>query len=303
MDPLEDVLALLGTTAKFSTGLVAGGDWAIRFGPPAGVKFNTVRRGRCVLAVDDVDPIELAAGDCFLLTRPVAFTLASDLTVPAVPAAPLFAGPAPARAGTGEDVIFLGGAFTFGDRARALLLDELPTVIHVPAGNPEASSVERALADIETELSRGAMASTLVAEHLAAVMLIYLLRFHLAQHPASVKGWLAGLADQMVAAALKALHARPAHPWTVEELARVAAVSRSTMAARFKTVVGQGPLEYLTTWRIELASDRLLNGTETLATIARTVGYSSESALSNAFKRVTGSSPTEYRKLRPTLTR
>lgn len=291
MDPLEDILALLGTTAKFSTGLAAGGDWAVRFGPPAGAKFNTVRRGSCVLAVDGEEPIALAEGDCFLLTRPVGFTLASDLAVPPVPAAPIFAAPVDglARAGTGSSVVFLGGAFTFSNGA--LLLEQLPTVVHVPAVNPSAAAVGRFLTEIETELSAGAMGSTLVAEHLAVVMLIHVLRFHLTLMPPGARGWLAGLSDEVVATALKAMHGSPAHPWTVEELARRAAVCRSTMAARFKETVGVGPLEYLTGWRIELAADQLRTSSKTVAVIARDVGYSSESALSNAFKRVTGKSP------------
>ncbi|GHJ54312.1 hypothetical protein Nm8I071_36190 [Nonomuraea sp. TT08I-71] len=89
--------------------------------------------------------------------------------------------------------------------------------------------------------------------------------------------------------------ARPGHPWTVAELAGVVTVSRSTLASRFKDAVGKGPLEYLTKWRIELAADRLRRGDDTVAAIARAVGYSSESALSVAFKRTTGHSPRAYR--------
>jgi len=294
VDPLEDVLSLLGVTSKLSAGLIAGGQWAVSFDPPAGAKFNSVRRGRCVLVVGD-ETIPLNEGDCFLLTRPVAFTLASDPALPAEPAHPLWAAATGgfARAGDGDDVLLIGGAFTFGDRARTLLLDALPTVLHVPAGTAEAAAVDRALGEIDTELRRPATGSTLVAEHLAAVMLIYVLRLHLAR--AAPAGWLGGLADAVVAPALRAMHARPQHAWTVEELARVSAVSRSTLAARFKSVVGVGPLDYLTGWRIELAAGRLRRGADTIATIAHAVGYGSESALSNAFKRRTGSSPRDYR--------
>nr|WP_242624492.1 AraC family transcriptional regulator [Micromonospora kangleipakensis] len=105
-------------------------------------------------------------------------------------------------------------------------------------------------------------------------MLIRILRLHLAHEPGRSSGWLAGLADPTVADALREMHARPGHSWTVAELARTAAVSRSTLAARFKDVVGKGPLEYLTEWRIELAA---------------------EGALSVAFKRTTGLSPRAYR--------
>ncbi|MGW9193540.1 AraC family transcriptional regulator [Micromonospora chersina] len=297
MDPLEDVLALLDATSQVSAGLAAGGRWAVRFPPPAGAKFNAVRRGSCWLRVDDVpDPVHLGEGDCFLLTRPVAFTLASDPSMPGEPAHPIFAaaGGDVAHAGEGDDVFLVGAAFTFTGRARALLLDTLPPLIHVPAGTPEAGAVRWALDELDAELRGRPLGATLVAERLAIVMLVRMLRLHLARDPVSA-GWLAGLADPTVAAALRAMHARPAHPWTVEELAGVVAVSRSTLASRFKDAVGKGPLEYLTEWRIELAADRLRRGDDTVAAIARAVGYSSESALSVAFKRTTGHSPRAYR--------
>ncbi|GHJ54201.1 AraC family transcriptional regulator [Nonomuraea sp. TT08I-71] len=298
MDPLEDVLALLDARSQVSAGLAAGGRWAVRFPPPAGAKFNAVRRGSCWLRVDGVpDPVHLGEGDCYLLTRPVPFTLASDPDLPAEPAYPIFAaaGDGVARAGAGDDVFLIGAAFAFAERARALLLDNLPPLIHVPATAPEAASVRWALDELDTELRSRPLGATLVAERLAVVMLVRILRLHLARDPERPAGWLAGLADPTVAAALRELHARPAHPWTVAELARVVAVSRSTLASRFKDVVGKGPLEYLTGWRIELAADRLRRGDDTVAAIARAVGYSSESALSVAFKRTTGHSPRAYR--------
>jgi AraC-like DNA-binding protein len=190
----------------------------------------------------------------------------------------------------------LGGRFDFGDRARALLLDALPAVQHVPGASDAAATLRWALAQVDAELRDRPVAATLVAEHLALVMLIHMLRLHLATAPAAGPGWLGGLADPIVAPALRALHADPARQWTVADLARTAAVSRSTLAARFKHAVGQGPLDYLTGWRIELAADRLRRHDGTVAAIAHAVGYGSESALSTAFKRVTGSSPAAYRR-------
>ncbi len=300
MDPLEGILTLVGTTGHMSTGLVAGGEWALSFWPRAAVKFTAVRRGSCLLTVDGVpEPIELAEGDCFLLNRPLAFTLASAPGLRPIPAAPFFAAATDgvARVGTTEDAVFSGGRFDFGERAQELLLDALPPVIHVPGGTPQAATVRWALEQIDVELRDRPLASTLVTQHLTLVMLIHLLRLHLtAGEPGMASGWLAGLTDPVVAPALRAMHARPDHAWTVAQLAQVAAVSRSTLAARFKRTVGQSPLDYLTGWRIELAAERLRRGDETLSAIADKVGYNSESALSNAFKRVTGASPRDYRR-------
>ncbi|WP_454607330.1 helix-turn-helix transcriptional regulator [Streptomyces tendae] len=127
-------------------------------------------------------------------------------------------------------------------------------------------------------------------------MLIHVMRLHLAREPRAASGLLTGLAEPAVRAALTALHTDPAHPWTVAELARAGAVSRSTLAARFKDTMGQGPMEYLTRWRIQLAAQSLRESDETLSAIARHTGYGSESAMSTAFKRVTGVSPSVYRR-------
>ncbi|GAA3165409.1 AraC family transcriptional regulator [Streptomyces ramulosus] len=293
------MLTLLETRSQLSASLTAGGRWAVRFDAPRGVKFNAVRRGSCLLEVDGAGaPIELAEGDCYLLTRPRAFTLRSDPDASPLPAGPLFAAAegGTARAGRGDDVLLIGGRFSFGPRAQEWLLDRLPPVVHLPSGTRRAETVRWALTEIDRELSHPQPASSLVAEHLAVVMLVHVLRLHLARAPHAVSGWLAGLADPVVATALTALHGDPARPWTVAELARTAAVSRSALAARFKASVGQGPLEYLTRWRIELAARQLREGGTTLAAVARSVGYGSESALSVAFKRVLGTSPGEYRR-------
>lgn len=303
VDPLEDVLTLLKTRSHLSASLVAGGRWAVRFDAPRVVKFNAVRRGTCQLEVDGIDePIDLAEGDCYLLTRPRSFTLRSDPETAPVDGGVVFARAEDgiARAGQGDDVFLIGGGFSFGTRAQELLLDRLPPIVHVPADTPHAETVQWALTAIDQELTHRPMASTLIAEHLAVIMLVHVLRLHLERAPHAVSGWLAGLADPVVATALTCLHRDPARSWTVADLADTAAVSRSTLAARFKATVGQGPLEYLTRWRIELAARQLREGNATLASIAHSVGYGSESALSVAFKRVLGMPPGDYRK-HPTM--
>ncbi|WFE44799.1 AraC family transcriptional regulator [Verrucosispora sp. WMMD1129] len=300
MDPLHDVLTLVGATGHLSASMEAGGSWAVEFEAPAGIKFNAVRRGRCWLRLDgSADSLPLVAGDCYLLTRARPYTLFSDPEAVPVPAGPIFlaATGGVARAGTGDDFAAVGGAFHFGERARPLLLDALPPVVHVPGTAAEAATLHWAIDQVDRELRQQRVAAGLVAEHLALVMLIQMLRHHLAGAAGSATGWLAGLGDPVVAVALRELHQRPAHQWTVAELARAASVSRSTLAARFRAVVGRAPLEYLTDWRVELAADRLRRTDDTLARIAQLVGYGSESALSVAFKRVTGHSPRAYRRL------
>jgi AraC-like DNA-binding protein len=102
------------------------------------------------------------------------------------------------------------------------------------------------------------------------------------------------LADKQMAAAINAMHADPAHNWTIQTLAERAGMSRSTFALKFKATVGASPMEYLTRWRMLLAGDRLTHSGDPISVIALSLGYESESAFSTAFKRVMGCSPRQY---------
>lgn len=303
-DPLTDVLSLLGARSTLSSTFAAGGSWRVAFEPPDGLKFNAVRRGTAVLTVEGEAPVTVRAGDSYLLSGNRAFTLASpDHADPheAVPARDVFAAAVDgvARVGTGEDLLAIGGSFHFSGGGR-LLLDSLPALLLVPGTAPEAAAVTEVLASIAEELALGRVGATVVAEHLGVVMLIAVLRWHL-RHDGVRAGWLAGLGDPLVAQALAALHGDPAHRWTVAELARVCHVSRSGLARRFRDHVGTGPMDYLLQWRMELATHRLSQPGAAVATVARQVGYGSESSFSAAYKRVTGVPPSRAGRARRDL--
>ena len=127
------------------------------------------------------------------------------------------------------------------------------------------------------------------------LVLIEVLRAHLAMAPTADRGWLAALRDPVLAPALALLHRSPEHPWTVAELASGAAVSRSLLDARFRQLLDRSPIRYLTEWRMHLAEDLLATTDLTIFDIARRVGYVSEEAFSRAFKRERGSPPSHWR--------
>ncbi len=112
------------------------------------------------------------------------------------------------------------------------------------------------------------------------------------------QGWLAGLGDAVVGPALRALHERPEHPWTLPDLAREIGTSRTVLIERFSELVGVPPMQYLTQWRLQLAADQLARGSAKVASIGARVGYESEAAFSRAFKRATGQSPSAWRSAR-----
>ena len=130
---------------------------------------------------------------------------------------------------------------------------------------------------------------------LSELLFMEIVRWQLTYVAAGRRGWLAGLNDAQVGRALTALHAEPARPWTVEELAERAAISRSAFAKRFVELVGEAPMQYLAEWRMHLAKRLLRESTHGLAEIASRVGYESEASFNRAFSRLVGTPPGTWR--------
>jgi AraC-like DNA-binding protein len=135
-----------------------------------------------------------------------------------------------------------------------------------------------------------------VLAKLAEVLFIEVLRLYMTEQDATRKGWLAGVGDRIVGAALNEMHKRPAHAWTLEELAHAASTSRSVLAERFQHLVGYPPMQYLTQWRMLLAANLLCHSNAALAHIAQEVGYQTDTAFSRAFRREFGHPPASWRR-------
>ena len=297
MDPLSQVLALLKPQSNVSAGFDAGGDWSIAFDHNAGIKCYSVVTGQCWLSVQDVAArVHLKAGDSFLLPGGRPFRLASDLALPSINAATIFP---PQRAGGvvthngGGDFFLVGSRFALSGNHAGVLLNMLPPVVHIHSKADQAALrwlVERMM----RELRDGKPGGALVAQHLAHMMLVEALRLHMADGLNAGVGWLFALADKQIGAAITAMHDEPSRGWTLQQLAERACMSRSSFAARFKQTVGSPAMDYLIRWRMMLAADRLENTGASVASIALSLGYESESAFSTAFKRVMGASPRRY---------
>jgi AraC-like DNA-binding protein len=139
-----------------------------------------------------------------------------------------------------------------------------------------------------------------VLAKLAEVLFIESLRLAMQDPARPGAGWLAGVGDRIVGAALTALHERPAHAWTLDELAHTAHTSRSVLAERFQQLVGQSPMQYLTQWRMLLAANLLRRSNVPLARIAEEVGYQTDTSFIRAFRREFGTPPAAWRKTRST---
>jgi len=297
MDPLSDVLSLLKPRSFMSGGVDYGGDWAVEFGAHEGIKFQAMISGACWLAIDGIaEPIRIGAGDCYLLPRGRPFRLASDLALTPVDASGFLRHPLRGAVRTingGGDCLAIGGHFGFAGKHAEMLLGMLPPIVHLRKESDKAAmrwSVERLMLELREPQPGG----FLIAQQLAHMLLVQALRLHLNDDGGEGVGWLFALADKQMSAAMTAMHAQPGRRWTLADLAREAAMSRSTFALKFKRTVGASPMDYLTRWRMMLAADRLSNGGETVSVLAPALGYESESAFSTAFKRVMGAPPRHY---------
>lgn len=295
-DPLSDVLSLLSAKSLLSASLRASGDWSVRF-PSEGVKFNAVLEGTCVISIEGSnEPISLEAGDCFLLTNCGSYILCSDPAMKPTEAHDIFSHDTDVR--LGDDVPgfhVIGGRITFDETDAALLLQQLPPLVHVNGGLPESEGIRWLLSRLSREWSLGLPGGALAFDHLAQLLFVEVIRVWLRSMPASADGWLQALNDRRIGIAVQLLHRDPTRAWQLEELANAAGMSRSNFALQFKKLVGVSPFDYLVRWRMRLAAKTLRNGADSISTLAFSLGYRSESAFSNAFKRVTGVAPHHYR--------
>jgi AraC-like DNA-binding protein len=183
------------------------------------------------------------------------------------------------------------------DRPYNPLLAALPSVIHLSARGPRASVgwLGTLLNIAVSESGAARPGGENVLARLSELMFVEIVRQYIEGLPEAETGWLAGLRDPIAGHALAAMHGEPREPWTVEDLARRAGVSRSVMAERFTAMVGQPPMQYLARWRAQLAS-RLLAQGKSVAEVADGVGYESEAAFSRAFKKFAGKAPATWRR-------
>ena len=268
------------------------------------VLFHAIERGSCWLEIAGKPREQLRAGEVvvFPFADPHAMGCGEPAQVDSI--AQLFPGPPPWRepprlvyGGAGEATEIVCGFLHLDKAVFNPLLSSLPRVLVArPDGSASGRLLESSLEFLRRELDADAPGTASIMSRLTELLFVEVLRQHVAQLSERELGWLAALRDRGIGHSLSLIHEQPAHPWTVDELARRAAMSRSAFAARFGQLLGEAPAQYLTRWRLQLASQRLRDGDENLAEIATAIGYASEAAFSRAFKREVGQSPVHYRR-------
>jgi AraC-like DNA-binding protein len=262
--------------------------------------FGMVSRGNFWLSVDGMrDPIPLTGGDCFLLAPRSSFVLRdTPRTRPKsfCEIAPKVTGNVVHYGGGGAPTTIISGLLRFDAVSLKPITQLLPSLILVKADQARTLALHTTLQLLASEMVEQAPGSEVTATRLAEVLFIQALRAHIASGSDDYKrGWLRAIFDPQIGAALRSIHENVDRPWTVESLAVAAGMSRSAFALRFKEMLGQTPLDYLTEWRMQKAMPLLQSGDQKLVEIARCVGYESDAAFSKAFKRVVGVAPREFR--------
>jgi len=301
MDVLADLLSRARARGAVFALAALPAPWGIAFREEAALAFHAVLAGEAWLTPPGGGgPLHLRAGDVALVRAPGDYAFAASPTPRLLPLAEAQAawlvGERRYRApGDGPPARLLCGAYRFSGDLCDGLLAALPPALHLPA-DAAGPALERALAFLRDEVEGDAPGQQAVLDRLLDLLLVLALRRHFDHPEAHPPAWYRALGDPALARVLRRLHAEPARAWTVEGLAREAGLSRAAFARRFTGALGTPPLQYLTTWRMELAAELLRESPLPLAAIARQVGYGSEFAFSAAFKRERGLSPTSYRR-------
>lgn len=299
MDVVSDAISAVRLGHPSSHRVRTGGSWCARLGPYDGAGFYVVLKGSCWLLPDGGAPVSVGVGDAVLLPHGTGHVIADsplDAAVAekkAVPFERWLAGTGPRARPDDDETELLCGAYWLDCSHLHPLMAELPEVIHLPSRVGSHLELRAAIDLLSGELDERRPGSCIALPSLLDLLLVYVIRAWMTE--ATSGAWPRVLGDPVTAAALRALHANPAAPWSNDRLAAQARVSRPTLARRFTALVGRPPMAYLTWWRLILAATQLRDTQDTLETIAGRVGYGSPYALSHAFAREFGITPGRYR--------
>ncbi len=292
-DPLTEVITLLQPSAQFSKLVSGAGAWSVRRSEAGTPFYCAILEGRSHLEVDGHEPLDLQEGDFVLIPSAYGFTMSGlqrstpdgndPLAVTQVNGETRHGIPTGA-----PDVRLLVGYCAFGSPDSEMLVSLLPQLVHV-RGERRLATLVQLVAD-ESRAQRPGR--DVILARLLEVLLIDALRS--SAGTAVTPGLLRGLADGRLAVAIRRMHEAPTRAWTVAELAREAALSRTTFFERFSRVVGVAPMEYLLAWRMAIAKNLLRRKESGIAEIAQRVGYSSASTFNVAFTRYVGLPPGRY---------
>ncbi len=302
-DALTDILDSIRMRGSVFSQAELTAPWGVESGTTTSGMFHAVVSGSASIALaDDGRAIALERGDVVMM--PFGHNhLMTD--VPGTSTRPIADINTVDEFGRGHLVVSGGGAETrlicgtvsFDESSVHPVLSMLPPLIHVrDHGGRLASAVETMIGLIADEMRQPGAGSETVIARLTDALVVYVLRHHVAELPDGEGGWLGALKDPPIREALGLIHREPGRSWTAADLASIVGMSRSSFFKRFAAAVGETPAQYLTRWRIHLATRLLRTGELSVSAVAHEVGYATEAAFSNAFYRMVGMRPGAYRR-------
>jgi len=306
-DPLGEALHFLRMSGVVYARSDLSAPWGVDLpAMPDCVQFHVVTAGRLWVLNDGEEPRELRPGELSLVPHGEGHALVDHPDTPRVNFFDLpieRVGPhyeVLRYGGGGAETTLICGAVRFDHPAARELIRHLPKTIHVEAwSSPHADWMQSTLRLMASEVSERRAGGETVVTRLADILVIQAIRSWIADNPTAQTGWLGALHDGRIGPALLRIQRDPARAWTVESMARAASMSRSAFAARFRELVGETPMQYVTRWRMHVAFTWLREGEFTIAELAGKLGYQSEAAFARAFKREMGVAPGAARNTEP----
>ncbi|TCB88750.1 AraC family transcriptional regulator [Micromonospora zingiberis] len=298
-DLLSEVFDFVETQSLISDAFSARGPWVTRSATSDPLKLIAVVNGGARLTTDGIDrPLQMQAGDVAVLNNRSWLKIQGgngDGIPREIPSPP---GPIAVRlfeGGSDDTDVVLGSRLRLNPVGQELLLQVLPPVGYLRASAAAATQLRCSLTRLMEETNTNRIGSAFAVRRQTQLMLLDILRAYIEQIHLPA-GWLRLLTDDRLRPVLSLMHTRPGERWTVDKLARAAAMSRTSFANHFRSVAGVPPLTYLNTWRMLLAQRSLSDSDAAVGPLGARLGYASESAFSAAFKRHTGESPSHYRR-------
>jgi len=302
-DALTNVLDMLKPRGRVFCCSELSAPWAMSMPADGYVRFHVIERGGAWLIVEGArQATPLASGDLVIVPRGHGHILADSPKTKPIPISRLLKGQLDSvillqHGGGGAQTLMTCCSFHFEGGGHNPLLAVLPPLIHIPSGRDQlAEWLEPTLKMLAYEARRPRPGSEMLVARLIDIILVQAVRVWVEEQPHDQGGWLGALRDPQIGAAIGLIHREPQRNWSVSELAREVAMSRSIFASKFSSLVGEPPLTYLTNWRLWQASRLLAEGNISVGETALRVGYESEAAFSKAFKRHFGQSPLAYRR-------
>lgn len=314
MDPISDIFQTLQIDALVQSRLSLSSPWALSMDMQAKVRaddmpfahrpgtafFGMLARGHCWLKVEGNKEIHaLTGGDCFLVAPNVSFRISDHPRSKAASFCSL-------RDKAIDNVVHYGGGGAPTSIVWGLLhfrhasvrpwTSLLPEMLLVRNEATETVGLRATVQLLASEMERQTPGSEVTSNRLAEVLFVQILRTHIATHSSSQKsGWIGAIFDPQIGKAMRAFHEDIKAAWTVDTMAQTAQMSRSSFAARFRVLLGETPMQYVASWRMQKSLELLERSGAKLSEVGPQVGYETDAAFSKAFKRVMGMTPGQYR--------